>query len=136
MGLLTRDQILVARDVGHTDIEVPEWGGSVRLRAMTASARDTFEQKVHQSAKDGSPATVRALMAVMCIVGPDDQPMFTLEDVQALGDKSGKALDRIYDAVTKLNALTSKEMEELEKNSSAAPSGDSSSASQNDSGKQ
>ena len=32
LNLLSRDAILQAQDLPHEDVEVPEWGGMVRVR--------------------------------------------------------------------------------------------------------
>ena len=35
MALLTRDEILAADDIKTEDVEVPEWGGDVRVSVMS-----------------------------------------------------------------------------------------------------
>ncbi len=46
MNLLPRDLIDGADDLPVEDVEVPEWGGAVRLRTLTGSERDGFEASV------------------------------------------------------------------------------------------
>ena len=43
---LSRDQILGATDFVFVELEVEEWGGTVRLRGLSASERDAFESSV------------------------------------------------------------------------------------------
>lgn len=118
MGLLTRDQILGASDLPTKEVEVPEWGGSVLVRSITAKDRDEFEQALVQAreAKRFAPENVRARYVAACVVGEDGKPLFTPKDVEALGAKSFAALDRVYQAAISLNALSDGDIEALEKN--------------------
>ena len=43
MTLLSKTAILAENDLKSEDIEVPEWGGAVRVRSFTGRERDTFE---------------------------------------------------------------------------------------------
>lgn len=118
--LLTRDAILGASDIKTEDVKVPEWGGVVRVKGLTAAQRDVFEsQAMTMRGKDVSVnmAGIRALMASMAIIGDDGAPLFTKKDVDALGEKSGAALDRVFEAVTRLSGLSDDDVEELAGNS-------------------
>lgn len=126
MSLLTKDQILSIDDKPTQDVPVPEWGGEVRIRTMSASERDKWESETYG---DGKVNTVdfRARFVALCIVDEAGKRMFTDEDVNQLGEKSAAALQRVFNAAQALNALTKKDIEELEKNSEAVPSDGSSS---------
>ena len=43
MSLLSKTAILTANDLQTEDVEVPEWGGAVRVRSFTGRERDAFE---------------------------------------------------------------------------------------------
>lgn len=118
MAFLTRDQILAANDLPSKEVDVPEWGGKVRVRSITAKDRDEFEQALiaARQAKRFAPENVRARYVAACIVDKDGKPMFTGKDVEALGQKSYAALERVYQAATSLNADSADAIEELEKN--------------------
>jgi hypothetical protein len=136
MNLLNREAILSAQDVKDETIDVPEWGGKVRVRAMTADARDAMEQAAFMAARDKQPlAGVRARIVARCVIDEQGKLLFSDADIEALGNKSAAALDRIYDVVLRMNAMRQSDVEDLEKNSAAAPGGASSSASPNDSEK-
>ena len=117
--LLTKDQILNSDDIGHEDVDVPEWGGSVTIREMTGRDRDAFEQSTYQ--KNGSDYQVnlknmRARLAAISIVDDDGVRMFSDAEVEKLAEKSAKALDRIFAACQDLNGLSGDDVEELAKN--------------------
>ena len=114
--MLSKEQILNAIDLKTDVVDVPEWGGSVNVRTMTGTERDSFEQGVIQDGKTNL-ANIRARFCSIVIVDDDGKQLFTDADISALGAKSGRALGRIFDVAQKLNGLTKDDFEELEKNS-------------------
>lgn len=119
----TRESILAFVDFQTRDVVVPEWGGmTVRVRTMTARERDDLEAPMVESAaagKDATFANFRARLVALVCVNEDGSRMFTLDDVEALGNKSGAAIGRIADAAIALNGITPEEADELGKESAA-----------------
>ncbi|API58861.1 hypothetical protein BSL82_05670 [Tardibacter chloracetimidivorans] len=107
MALLTRNAILSADDLPTKDVPVPEWGGTVRVRSLMARDRDAIDAALHDARKDNSdePLNLRAMYAAAGIVDEKGVQLFSLDDVEALGAKSGAALDRVYSAITELNRI-------------------------------
>ena len=118
MTLLTREQILNAHDLKKIKIEVPEWGGSVYIKTITARERDQFEDTIYRSKKKIDISNVRAHLASLVLIDESGKNLFTADDVKQLGRKSATAMDRVFSAGCKLNGMTPKDIEELEKNSS------------------
>ena len=117
MTLLNRETILAAQDVQYETVAVPEWGGEVRVRAISAAARDDLEQAAYAAHTAKQPfRNMRARMVALCVVGEDGKPVFTGQDIETLGEKSAAALDRVYAAAARLNAITDSDIKELEKN--------------------
>lgn len=133
---LSRDAILGASDIKTEEVPVPEWGGTVLVRGLTAKQRDKAEAAMFQlrgsvTSKNGpdmrmSMAGVRALMAAMAIVDEQGDRLFSDADAELLGEKSGAALDRVFEVVTRLSEFSDGDIDELVGNSDADPSGDSS----------
>lgn len=121
MALLTRDQILGADDIKTEVVKVPEWGGDVTVKMMTAAERDAFEESVVTKKGDKVEQNLENFRAKLCaktMVNANGNLMFpNPEDVKALGKKSAKALDRVYSAAQKLNGIGEKDVEEMVKNS-------------------
>jgi len=126
MGLLNKDAILAAEDKKFEDVDVPEWGGSVRVRMMSASERDQWENETYGTGKVNT-VDFRARFVALCAIDEAGNLLFTPDDVDALGAKSAAAVQRVFNAAQKLNALSAKDIQDLEKNSDAAQSGASSS---------
>ena len=112
MGLLTKEQILAAEDRRYELVGVPEWGGTVRVGEMSALQRDRWDAALIKRREGADDLSVRALVVAFCIVDDAGAPIFTSEDVVALGAKSGKALDRVFEVAARINALTKASAEE------------------------
>ncbi len=122
MKLLSRQDILNARDIKTEIVKVPEWGGNVMIKAMTAAERDKWESSRYTV--KGTEITmkldnIRARLVSLSCIDEANNPLFTVADIEALGAKSAAALDRIYTAINKINGLTKSDSEDLEKNSNA-----------------
>lgn len=129
--MLSREEILGANDLPTEDVEVPEWGGTVRVRTLTGTERDDFEtsiitmkkvKKGKRTVTESAPnlRNIRAKLVARSIVKEDGSLMFPKpEDVFVLGEKSAAALDRVYEVSARLSKITDEDIEELEKNSSS-----------------
>lgn len=113
--MLSRDQILAADDLPRAEVAIPEWGGSIFVRTMNGSERDRFEA-AHLKAPG---VDFRARVAVACACDDQGAPLFTAEDIPALGAKSSAALTRIFEAASKLNRMSDQDYDQLGKDSSA-----------------
>lgn len=123
--ILSREAILACDDLPQVKVTIPEWGGTVFVRTMTAGQRDRFEQSV----TDSPGVDFRARLAVLTVCDEDGKLLFSESDVALLTLRSARALSRIFSVAVKLNGITSDDVEELEKNSKAALSGGTSSGS-------
>lgn len=126
--LLTREQIFGAVDLSFEDVDVPEWGGTVRVGMLTGTERDAFEQEVvvRQGKKTQlNLANIRARLVALAVVDGEGQRVFNEGDVKALGRKSALALNRVFEVAQRINGLTEEDMGELAGNSESGQSDDS-----------
>jgi hypothetical protein len=119
MGFLTRDAIIEADDVTYDTVSCPEWGGDVRLRSIRGAQRDAYENAVLSS--NGSDTKMnlrnaRAKLIVLCAVDEDGRPLFTSDDVSALGRKNAKPIDRLFSACLKLTGMGKGDVDKLTEN--------------------
>jgi hypothetical protein len=124
MNLLNREAILSAQDRKFEEVEVPEWGGTVRVATIPAADQDRWVAKFSANG-EADQAMFRAGYVALCCVDGEGARIFKDEDTRALGSKSASAIRRVFDVAAKLNGLT--EGAELEKNFDAGPSAGSSS---------
>jgi imidazoleglycerol phosphate dehydratase HisB len=124
--MLTRQEILGADDLQLDEHAVPEWGGTVYLRALTSAEREQLEGRVRQgTVVEG----LREQLVAAAVVDVSGRALFTPADVPALAEKNGAVMDRLATAILRLSGMGAQAVEEAEKNSAAAPSGDLGSAS-------
>lgn len=133
MAILTRQNILDAADRKQEKVHVPDWGGDVLVTTMTGTDKDAFE--VDRFQKKGPDADVnmrnfRAALVVRCVVDEQGKRLFTDQDAEALGQKSGLMLDIVYDAAARLNGLRKSDIDRLVKNSESGQDASSTSTSQ------
>lgn len=123
MGLLNRDQILAAEDLKRETVSVPEWGGEVLVSAVTGDARDELETHMFASGKSAEQRmkSFRARIAALCIVDETGNLLFTEADIEKLGRKSAKALQRVVRVAERLNGFSAAEVDDITKNSEPSP---------------
>ena len=134
--MLSAEEILAADDLAEEVVDVPEWGGSVLVRELTGTVRDWYQKSLIEFGmlKPGEEIEMKVRLenasVRLCALSIWDKaagkPMFGLEKVVQLGEKSGKALDRVYQVAQRLSALSDEDMKELVGNSDGTPSDDSS----------
>ncbi|MCE7550907.1 phage tail assembly chaperone [Streptomyces thermodiastaticus] len=119
VAYLSAEQILDADDLPWEDVEVPEWGGTVRVRGMSGTDRDRFEaamlsKDMRSVSKESALERYRARLAAACIVDENGQRMFRSDaEIKRLGEKSAQALQRVCDVASRLSGLTDADQEEL-----------------------
>ena len=115
---LNKEQILAIKDVQIEEVAVPEWGGTVFVKAMTGEERDTFEQSIVDKKQKGKVNldNVRAKLCAMAICDEKGERLFSDKEVFALSKKSAIALTRIFTVAQKLNGLDEVSQGEIKEN--------------------
>lgn len=129
--ILSHDDILKADDLVTEEVPVPEWNGTVLVKALSGKERDAFEASCLQDrGKQGmvrNIANVHAKLAARCMVNEDGRRLFADNEINALGEKSSAALDRVFEKAAELSRLSDEDVEELAGNFGDAQTGDSTS---------
>jgi len=122
---MSKAAILGAVDIGFEDIDlsdVPGWG-TVRIKDLSASERDSLEASLTFESGKGKAATqkvrldnIRAVFCAAALVDEDGNLLFTKDDLDALGRKSARALDRIFTRVRQRNGLSDSDVQEMAEN--------------------
>lgn len=135
---LTREEILSADDIRGEWVEVPEWttetGAShVYVEGLDGVGRDRFERSIVRG--DGANREVvwdnmRAKLVQRCTKDPEDGLLlFSPDDIEALGLKSGAALQRVFGTAARLSGITPEEQRALVENLEQTDGEDSSTGS-------
>ena len=124
--LLSRDEILAAQDLAAETVDVPEWGGAVKVRGLSGGARDSLEARFtdEKGRLDRDRfGRFRAAVAAASIVGPDGSLLFSDADIEALAEKSSAALGRVFDVAMRLSAARPEDIDGLVEDLKDDPSG-------------
>ena len=110
MDFLTKDQILKSQDTSYEDVDMSEfgWKGKVRVAVMSGTAKDKFELDVF--GEDGEArnfTNLRAKLLSTTLIDPSTGKLLfdSEKDIKALGLKSFKALEHLFDIARKINGV-------------------------------
>jgi hypothetical protein len=125
MGFLSKEQILEVDDTEYATVACPEWGGDVRLKSIKGRQRDEYEQSLiveRGGSRQMNLRNARAKLIVLCAVDEEGRALFGPDDLNALGRKNAKPLDRLFDECRKLAGLSEDDVEKLTEDFGAARS--------------
>jgi hypothetical protein len=100
-SLLSAADILGAEDLVPVEVDVPEWGGTIRIRPLSAAEALTFIESLKKRQEEGA---MRILIA--SAIDAAGKQLFTEADVHRLKAKSLRALMRVQNAAMQLNGLS------------------------------
>lgn len=115
--LLTRAQIKAADDRHFETIDVPEWGGELRIASLSfAAAQGIFKEEI----KDVDP---RLRLIAACLVDDAGAPLLSEEDLSALGMKDAEVIARIWKRCVAINGMKLKTDADAESGASKSADG-------------
>lgn len=112
---LSRQDILNSIDIDYTTVDVPKWGGPVRLKALSIAEQISYSKYTTES-KDTDQKHIYKLL-VMSIVDDNGNPLFTMDDIEALAKKSSESVLKVFFAANDLNNPKEGELEDTAKKS-------------------
>lgn len=119
-----REAILADNSEADERKQVTAFGQTFWVRGMTARERDQYEASIaimKQNRRNGvdvefNRINVRARLVAMVCVDDWGARIFSDNDVDALGEKSGKTVDYLWSVGREMSGMTDADVEELEKN--------------------
>jgi hypothetical protein len=124
LTILNRDAIRNKKDVQIKRLEIPEWDGVVYIRSISGRERDDIECIFADENQELSEKlrNMRARMAVLSVCDNEGNRLFTLQDMEWLGEKNANALNKIFTEARALSGFSKSDIKELEGNSSSSQS--------------
>lgn len=125
--ILSAADILQAKDVTIEPVDVPEWGGIVHVRSLSALEREQYFDAIRRTEGYGKKERTiiivqrsTARLAWMTLCDEQGNRLFQSEgDIAVLARKSSRAMERVVKAAQRLNGLDDEE-ENSPKNGSPA----------------
>ncbi len=122
--LLSKDAILSADDIQTEIVEVPEWGGSVKVRTLSALEKGRWEQSGIVDDKVTVDFMKTGLVA-RSIVDDKGRRLFSDAEIGKLAAKSGAAIERVYEVAARLSQVGEHDVRDAVKNSAKIHGDDS-----------
>lgn len=98
---------------------MPEWDGVVWVRTMTGTERDRWETMAFIS-EDGkvraNEENIRARLVALTVCDFEGNLLFGIDDIEEVGKKSATAINRLFDAASRVNAVSASDIAELSGN--------------------
>ncbi len=116
MSLLTKEQILAAKDDEIEIVNVKEWGGDVGILVMTGAARSVMEAKIN-ALPDGVNVfeNFRSYTLAKTLCDKDGKLLFEEADIEQLSKKSYNVIEKLYKIASEKNGLGADEVKKLQK---------------------
>ena len=111
--MLDKQAIFAATDLDIVKVDVPEWGGEVGIRGLTARERDLFEASIGSSVNLDN---LRARLVVLTLCDDEGERLLEDEDATDLGKKSAQVVDRLFEVARQLSGMTDRDVQDLEGN--------------------
>lgn len=103
-----RETILAAEDRPYEDVDVEEWGVTVRIRGLTGKAAEDFARRFGTTSGDGEQVAegIMADLLVRTLEDPETgEPIFGEDDADALSEKAGGVIARLFWPAQELSGL-------------------------------
>jgi len=100
MAMLKRDDIMKCDDLPEAVVECPEWGGEVKVKALSLDKR----QEISRASEVGNGLDSIKLAVVTFIEGVIE-PKFTAADFEVLKSKSSSAMNRVVNKICELSGI-------------------------------
>lgn len=115
MTLLSKGEILTVNDEVFQYVNVPEWGGKVKLYAMSLQEHIEFEKLKNK--KDESINGDQIVFVLSNAIRTEDgTKMFSKEEAKALLKKNVAVVSRLFMKCAELSKVSTPDVEDLEKN--------------------
>src|SRR3954471_5857192 len=101
-NFLSADQIWAADDIREQDLDVPEWHGKVRIRALTLEQITHLASRVTHRMPNGQENIDREQSVALTLIYGMVNPKLSESDAARLRDKSASAVTRIVQAINAL----------------------------------
>lgn len=126
-GLSLREKIKACNDIESVLVDIPEWGCKIEMRTPTSREASALEEwsaaHAPKEGDDPDPSRFRGLKEqyiMACAYDPDSgKQLFGLSDMDWLGDKNAKVIERLWRIAQGLVGLTPEEEDDLGKVSGA-----------------
>lgn len=120
MSKSLRERILEKDDRPSELIEVPQWGEKIKVVGMSAKERAKLLRRItNPETGEMDIELMYPMLAIATAHDPESgEKLFSDDDIDALNDKSGAAMEVLGSAASRLSGMNQNEVNEMGKPSS------------------
>lgn len=117
LATLSKAALLAAANQTKLEpLELPELGGTVYVKAMTAGEREQFEQDMTSNDLVKSKK-VRATVFANSVTDENGNRLFTPDDIDSINSLPASIVSKVFDKSNELNGINTQQViEQAEKN--------------------
>jgi hypothetical protein len=122
--ILSAAEIFAAQDIEERTVDVPQWGGAVRIR--TFSKRQAAEMTKRATQKDrhtGKESVDKDILEALLFTEGIIEPKFEVADYEQLQDKSAVAISTVLKAIMDASGLSDSAVSEAGKSPTSESNG-------------
>ena len=101
MKKLTREDILNSNDLATQELEVPAWGGTITIQAVSLETRN----KIYSASTNSVGKMDSEKVTILSFVNGVIDPKFDAKDFDALKVRNAKAMDFVVTSILKLSGI-------------------------------
>lgn len=130
MALLNRNQILEAKDIKTKVIPVPEWGGDIMIKQLSAkeynditmnmvnirkmaakqlSSKKNADENLEDAINEIAIKNQKILLIIKSVIDENMKPLFTEADLELLYQKNTNVIDRIIAEIEEFNSVSTED---------------------------
>ncbi|MFQ5625041.1 MAG: hypothetical protein ACE5FM_00095 [Methyloligellaceae bacterium] len=113
MGMVTKSSILESAILDAEPIVVPEWGGEVLVKALSAAEFDSFLSDVRDTKGEITQKGLVVKLLLLCLCDDSGNALFVAEDEPALARQPMKRLMPVFELAQRQNGINEEETEAL-----------------------
>lgn len=111
---LNKHQIFASNDLKESFVDMPEWGGKVKIKALSVQEQLDYDAFLVTKPKEIEMALH---LIIMACVDNNNNKLFNEKDIDSLKQKNSQNLFKLVNEILKLNNQNANDIDELAKNS-------------------
>jgi len=120
--ILTAEDIWGAKDIEERTVEIPQWGGAVRIRTLTKKQADEMQARATSTDRyTKQPVVDNDMLVALLFVESMIEPQLTLEDYERLRERSAVAIALLQREILAASGLSQLAVSEADKSNGTRP---------------
>ena len=121
--ILSADDIWAAKDIEEREVDVPQWGGAVRIKTFSKKQAEAMRKRATVKDRVGNESLDNAMLEALLFTEGVIEPKFALDDYDRVQEKSAVAVGTVLKAIMDASGLSQLAVTEATKSAEAGSNG-------------